>query len=226
MISLVSVAALLFAYQASAFNLVAGHSRALTRPHLVLHASSLSVHQDELTSKYLLNKARECAFSDYSSAVEAKLYLTKILEIESGCVSGMLAGHDLCDNVDELADIVAHLRQKVSRTSLVPLTTTAVSIPLSLAFMSVLIVLASTIDYGQDATPFTINEWIWAAKGGYVSLRALESPGNFMQLILTRFIRLALCSCPRWFRICFGMGACKRNQMYPHKLLQSLRIAI
>ena len=69
---------------------------------------------DESAYKYLLTKARECAFSDSASSLDAKRYLTGILELEGLCMSGRLAGHDLCDNVDELAEIVAHLRVKAA----------------------------------------------------------------------------------------------------------------
>lgn len=74
---------------------------------------------DESTYRYLLAKARECAFSDFATVQEAKRYLTQILELESGCVSGNLSGRDICDNVDELADIVAHLRQKADQNEAV-----------------------------------------------------------------------------------------------------------
>jgi hypothetical protein len=74
---------------------------------------------DESTYRYLLAKARECAFSDFATAQDAKRYLMQILELESGCASGNLAGRDICDNVDELAEIVAHLRQKVDQHAVV-----------------------------------------------------------------------------------------------------------
>jgi hypothetical protein len=74
---------------------------------------------DESTYRFLLAKARECAFSDFATVQEAKRHLTQILELESGCVSGNLAGRDICDNVDELADIVAHLRQKADQHGVV-----------------------------------------------------------------------------------------------------------
>ena len=150
-------------------------SRGLVNSTPALRMSSLLVHPDELTSRCVLNKARECAFSEYSSATEAKEYLTKILEIESGCVSGVLAGQDLCENVDEVAEIVAHLRRKVERHSITPVTTTVAAIPVTISIMTLFIVLVSTVDHGQDAQPFTVEEWIWAAKGGYVRLRLAKA---------------------------------------------------
>jgi hypothetical protein len=69
--------------------------------------------EDENSYRYLMARARECAFSDYTTSTEARQYLQAILHLEEGCISGSLTGHDLCDNVNEMAEIVAHLRQKV-----------------------------------------------------------------------------------------------------------------
>ncbi|GKY97556.1 hypothetical protein MPSEU_000713800 [Mayamaea pseudoterrestris] len=139
-----------------------------TRPLSSLQVGSVLVHQDELSSRILLNKARECAFSDYTNGVEAGEYLTRILEIESGCVSGLLAGNELCENIDDVAEIVAQLRQKVQRHAVTPVATTAAFIPASLGITALLFVLASTFAHGQDAISFTIQEWVWAAKGGFL----------------------------------------------------------
>jgi len=73
--------------------------------------------EDESSYRYLLAKARECAFSENPKPADAKRYLLQILELEAGCVSGNLAGHDICDNVDEVAVIVAHLREKVEQNA-------------------------------------------------------------------------------------------------------------
>jgi hypothetical protein len=81
---------------------------------------------------YVYSKAREFAFRDdfgdcdneydkhYHSLdderneiEESKFWLRKIVEIESGCASGTLAGKDLCENQDQAAEIVARLRQKI-----------------------------------------------------------------------------------------------------------------
>lgn len=76
-------------------------------------AAVLARHEnDESTYHYILNKAREYAFSDSTTVNEAKQYLTYILELESACMSGTAVSRDICDNVLEVADIVAHLRQK------------------------------------------------------------------------------------------------------------------
>jgi hypothetical protein len=82
--------------------------------------SNLSVvlarhENDQSTYQYILNKAREFAFSETTTSQEAKQYLQYILELESACVSGSFVGSDVCDNVTELTDIVAHLRQKANQ---------------------------------------------------------------------------------------------------------------
>jgi hypothetical protein len=79
-------------------------------------AAVLARHEsDESTYHYILNKAREYAFSDSTTVNEAKQYLTYILELESACISGTAVGRDICDNVLEVTDIVAHLRQKADQ---------------------------------------------------------------------------------------------------------------
>jgi hypothetical protein len=146
-----------------------------------------NVVEDETLYRQLLNNARACAFSDTSSPAEAKRYLHDIMHMESGCVAGTLvAPHDLCgDNVDDMVDIVVHLRQKAAqqdaldeqqRASMVQY-----SFPLlaALAFMSAVFLMvaftsASTttalLDSGNDivAVPFELQEWGWAAKDGYL----------------------------------------------------------
>jgi hypothetical protein len=87
-------------------------SQLVARQSVSLRAITLDLPNEVMYRAYLA-KAKECAFSDVASAAEAQIYLTKILEIESGCVSGVIAGRDLCDNIDELANVVSHLRQKV-----------------------------------------------------------------------------------------------------------------
>ena len=96
----------------SSFSLVA------PRPSLVRkHSSALQISiaadiEDETNYRKVLNKAREYAFSDSVSPRQAKKFLNDILQIQSGCTTGVLAGHDLCDNVDDVAEIVSHLREK------------------------------------------------------------------------------------------------------------------
>jgi hypothetical protein len=90
------------------------HSKKLAFKNVCQELKSTSVlssseYQDEVT---MMIQARECAFSDEGSADEARSFLHQILHVQSGCVSGVLSGHDLCENQDDVAEIVAHLRQK------------------------------------------------------------------------------------------------------------------
>jgi hypothetical protein len=77
--------------------------------------------ETEEDAKYVMAKARDCAFSDSCGVQEAQVYLHQVLHVQSGCVTGTLSGHDLCDNQMEAAGIVAHLREKVAH----PTTNTA-----------------------------------------------------------------------------------------------------
>jgi hypothetical protein len=122
--------------------------------------------------KYLFAKARECAYSDSASPDEAKNFLRKILEFESECASGALVGDKSCDDVLELAETVAHLREKAEKVqqtvvAVSPnLMTSAVAIPVSVFMMALAFVLFHP--YQPNPTPFTVEEWVWATKNGYL----------------------------------------------------------
>lgn len=135
---------------------------------VVAFASDL---EDEATYRFYLAKAKECAFSETASALDAKKYLNRILEIESGCMSGILAGHDLCDNVSEVAEVVALLRVKLEEgycpVALASNPPAALTVPAGLILATAI---ASTMNWSNDVTPFTLEEWVWAAKGGYLPL--------------------------------------------------------
>ena len=137
-----------------------------------LHFSNaVLVHDenDESSYRYILSKARECAFSDRSTSSDAKGFLKDILELESGCVSGNLAGHDICDNVDELAELVAHLRQKVANnTVLTSNDRDAASTMATLIAVSAVFAVVGEVLRPDNVTPFTVQEWVWAAQGGYL----------------------------------------------------------
>ena len=89
------------------------------------------VAEDDAT--YIYNKAREFAFRDefglaqnneydqhyhplsdeVAEIEQCKYWLREIIQVQSGCAAGTLAGKDLCDNQDEAAEIVARLRRKI-----------------------------------------------------------------------------------------------------------------
>jgi hypothetical protein len=67
----------------------------------------------EQDAKFLLAKARECAYSDSCKVDDAKHYLRELMHIQSGCIVGTLAGRELCESQDQAADIVQLLQAKV-----------------------------------------------------------------------------------------------------------------
>ena len=124
---------------------------------------------DESAYRYILSKARECAFNDAATAAEAQRFLRQILELESGCASGNLAGHDICDNVGELAVVVAHLREKVeANTVLTSHDVHAARTMAGLVAVSMAFAILAEVQWHDDVTPFTVQEWLWAIKGGYL----------------------------------------------------------
>jgi hypothetical protein len=83
-------------------------------------SSSHPVNDDESTYQHILNQARHYAYSDTTTSHEAKQYLRFILELQSDCVAGTVVGANICDNnITELVDIVANLRQKASQHQLI-----------------------------------------------------------------------------------------------------------
>ena len=94
------------------------HSKKLAFKNACKELKSTSVLSSEYQNEVIMMiKARECAFSDDCSADEARSFLHQILHVQSGCVSGVLNGHDLCENQDDVAEIVAHLRQKAESSA-------------------------------------------------------------------------------------------------------------
>jgi hypothetical protein len=146
------------------------HSVASSRRTAFGLSSSVAEYMDEddeLRFGQMLLKARECAFSDYGTAVDAREYLREILHMESGCVSGNLSG-EICDNVDEVADLVSHLRVKATQPAAVPVPNVAVGLVSTVLLLLTSVVFLSTVDQHNGATPFVLEEWVWAAKGGYL----------------------------------------------------------
>ena len=99
---------------AESFSPVAMQTRRMTQ---ALRSTLVHDHEEETNYRYLFAKAKEIAYSDASTRAEALSYMNKILEFESDCVSGALVGQPMCQNVEEVADIVAHLREKIENSS-------------------------------------------------------------------------------------------------------------
>jgi hypothetical protein len=87
----------------------------IARPatHLSHSAFVAAEHEDEAI--FLMNRARECAFSDSCSVQDAEHYLDDVIHVQYGCAAGTIAGHALCEQQDEVAEIVAHLRAKIEK---------------------------------------------------------------------------------------------------------------
>jgi hypothetical protein len=127
--------------------------------------STFNMDDDDLHFRHVITQARECAFSEDASAIDARRFLGEILHLESGCVSGNLSG-DICENVDELAEIVSNLRVKAEKP------THSVYIPSTVMGSSILLLtvaaLRLAVHTSTDHVSFTFQEWIWAAQGGYL----------------------------------------------------------
>ena len=78
---------------------------------------SSMIVETEGDARMLLSRAKQCAYSDSCSIEDAEFLLKEMLHTQSGCVTGTLVGHYLCEEQDVAADIVAHLRQKVENKS-------------------------------------------------------------------------------------------------------------
>jgi len=95
---------------------------------LALATTTTTATSTEKDALEIMNKAREFAFGDYDKEYDkhyhslddekneieqSKFWMRQIMQIESGCASGTLAGKELCENQDEAAEIVARLRRKI-----------------------------------------------------------------------------------------------------------------
>ncbi|GAX24513.1 hypothetical protein FisN_18Lh067 [Fistulifera solaris] len=111
-----------------------------------------------------LEQARQVAFAPTSSPQEARKYLFEVLHLQTGCSTGFLEDDGVCDNVQEMADLVAHLRvkanEKVLRREVVLLASlmmSASAVTLMAWFMGI-----------SHVVPFTPQEWMWAVRDGYL----------------------------------------------------------
>ena len=68
---------------------------------------------NEPEAQFHLAKAQECAFDDSCPIEECREHLHDMIHIQSLCNGGLLVGHELCEEQDQAAEIVAHLRYKI-----------------------------------------------------------------------------------------------------------------
>lgn len=175
---------------ANAFSVV----KSITRNPLTMVSTSLSVSiGSRLPDNDLLTKAKECAYSASSTAIEANQYLIRVLELQSNCISGNVeSGYkELCQNVDEVAEIVAQLRYKLSSSQeLTPMLVTnpgalTVNVPIfasaSVLLVGLFVIASFSVIQSQWQTPvipFTTEEWIYSMKGGYLNLMIMHYVRN------------------------------------------------
>jgi len=119
---------------------------------------------------FLMQSAQDCAKSDTCSLEEAIKSYENVMRIQSGCASGVLVGSAVCENADTSAELVATLRQKVDqgtkRLSALKTGSNLTNISLALIFLSAFV--AGTVPINPDVVPFTPQEWMWAARDGYL----------------------------------------------------------
>jgi hypothetical protein len=139
--------------------------------------ASANLEHDELFYSQMLAKARVFAFSPNDSASspkEARKFLDEILNMERLCDNGVVTG-GVCDNVDEVAMVVAHLREKAQTFEDNKRGSSNIGVllkPYSLVFAVpmviplLLLIAASLLDSGRgDFIPLVIpEEWVWAAR--------------------------------------------------------------
>jgi hypothetical protein len=111
----VSTSLFLSALLHSALGFVSQTSRhAFLQKQPSLNAVALNFQSEEDAS-YIMQMARECAFSDTCSVEEAGIYLNDVFHVQSGCAGSALLGHEVCENQDVAAEIVANLRAKIEK---------------------------------------------------------------------------------------------------------------
>eukprot|EP00538_Stauroneis_constricta_P013556 CAMPEP_0119557204 /NCGR_PEP_ID=MMETSP1352-20130426/8935_1 /TAXON_ID=265584 /ORGANISM="Stauroneis constricta, Strain CCMP1120" /LENGTH=320 /DNA_ID=CAMNT_0007604271 /DNA_START=120 /DNA_END=1082 /DNA_ORIENTATION=+ len=119
--------------------------------------------------------AMECADSETCSLEDAQKYLEGLIHIQSDCAAGILIGDDaLCEDVDDTAALVATLREKIQLGQDQLVRKTAMNSVLSVGFIAASILAMITFSAPTDATPFTLQEWWWAARDGYLSTMIVQ----------------------------------------------------
>ena len=106
---------LLLVFMAAQALLASGFSaRSVEKPFAARMDSALQASLTAMTeqeAQYLMAKAKECAYNDSCSIEESREHLHDVLNIQVACASGAVAGQDVCDDQQEVAEIVALLRQ-------------------------------------------------------------------------------------------------------------------
>lgn len=160
-----------------------------TAARTALHAFAERKY-DEEKAVWLMDKARECAYSDTCSLDDATYYLNEVVHVQGSCTAGTLSGNELCDDVTAATEIVAGLRRRISEASernsnMARASSEAGKFPLTPVYvgLAALCFLVTTNDAATTtATPFTAQEWFWAARDGYLPnmVSAFVRDGGFV----------------------------------------------
>ena len=96
------------------FSLV-GRSVARNRFVALNSIAQMEHTEEDAMHTYLLHRAEQCALSDSCSIDDARVYLSEVINVQSGCAAGTLVGDDICHDQGHVAEIVASLRVKIER---------------------------------------------------------------------------------------------------------------
>eukprot|EP00525_Craspedostauros_australis_P012125 CAMPEP_0198133290 /NCGR_PEP_ID=MMETSP1442-20131203/59487_1 /TAXON_ID= /ORGANISM="Craspedostauros australis, Strain CCMP3328" /LENGTH=393 /DNA_ID=CAMNT_0043794405 /DNA_START=150 /DNA_END=1332 /DNA_ORIENTATION=+ len=118
--------------------------------------------------------AQDCADSDTCSVEDAEKYLRGLLMIQSDCAANILDEENaICRDVGTAAALVAALRDKIKFGQAELARQTNVNTVASFGLGAAALLFASTLAVSvlsaqPDAAPFTMQEWWWAARDGYL----------------------------------------------------------
>jgi hypothetical protein len=76
---------------------------------------STVIMETEDDARFILSRAKLCAYDQECPLEDAEILLREMLHVQSGCAMGTLVGHDLCEEQDVAADVVAHLRDRLRK---------------------------------------------------------------------------------------------------------------
>eukprot|EP00980_Cylindrotheca_fusiformis_P028693 scaffold22638_cov138-Cylindrotheca_fusiformis.AAC.5 len=125
---------------------------------------------------FLMKQAQSCVNSDACSLEESQECLENVIRVQSACSSGSLLGSEVCDDVDDVASLVATLRERidrqVQRMRVMKAGSTAISV--SLAMVALTVCATGLIHNDPAVAPFTLQEWWWSIRDGYFPLMIKE----------------------------------------------------
>jgi len=119
---------------------------------------------------FQMQSAQECAYEDTCSLEEAKKSFDNVMRIQSKCASGAI-NSVVCENAATAAELVALLREKIeTKMSAMKSVSNVSTVSLAAIMCLSAFVVAGTgqVALNPDVIPFTPQEWMWAARDGYL----------------------------------------------------------